>query len=237
MEKGLPGIRPGPNREREYRLPLLVKFFKPAGIESTTEPAKKKSDADLRPVIIAAGDRFELDLYHPAVKLATEAEGLLIWSRSVDLSSQINDDERGVVHSFDVEVIGVADVEHLREKTLSGVDTGIDGFPEIRHADIKATRYLQDSTLQEPHSIISLTTRNAKDSVQQLIERCGFKVIKVTCTAVGVIKLGNLQEGELLAATDEEETWACKFAGLPLEMYPASALEESVLSEREQLPP
>lgn len=237
MKKGLPGVRSGPNREREYRLPLLVKFFKPAGIEPTTEPVKKKSDRDLRPVIIAASDRFELDLYHPAVRLGTEVRGLLIWSRSVDMSDQINDDERGIVHSFDVEVFGVVDEEHLREQVHSGVDTGIDGFPEIRHADIQATRYLQDSTLQNPRSIISLTTRNAKDNVQQLIQCCGFEVISVTCTAVGAIELGDLEEGELIAATDEEETWACKFAGLPLEMYPANALEGSVLSEREQRPP
>ena len=147
----------------------------------------------------------------------------------MDLSSQINDDERGIVHSFDVEVYGTVDEDQLREKVRSGVDTGTDGFPEIRHADIQATRYLEDSTLQSPRSIISLTTRNAKDNVQQLIECCGFKVIEVTCTAVGAIKLGNLQEGELIAATDEEDTWACKFAGLPPEMYPPGAFEGSVL--------
>jgi len=237
MQKGLPGIRPGPNREREYRLPLIVKYFKPAGIESTTEPVTKKSDRDLRPVVIAAGDRFELDLYHPAVRLATEMRGLLIWSRSLDLSSQINDDERGIVHSFDIEVFGIVDEEELQNKVRSGVDIGVDGFSQIRQADIQATRYLEDSTLQNPRSMISLRTRNAKDDVQQLIERCGFKVIQVICTAVGMIQLGNLQEGELIAAGEDEEAWACEFAGLPLDMYPASAREDLVLSEREQLPP
>lgn len=192
LEQGGPGLRPGPNRVRDYRLPLLVKYHKSPGIMASMKNIRARGVEDLRSVVARAGDQFELDLYHPVGRLPTKMSGLLLWSRSGHLTRQLVDPGRGVVHDFEAEVYGTVNKDQLGEKLRAGVNVGMPGFDEVRYADIREASLLPDSPLQAPRSRVVIATRDARSKLRQLFAACGHKVATLKRTRIGLLALDGL---------------------------------------------
>ncbi|CAE8582510.1 unnamed protein product [Polarella glacialis] len=227
LQQGRAGLRPS-SASRDYRLPLLVKYHKPAGVAASMK-LRGQGREDLRSVVAMAGDKFELDLYHPVGKLSMKSSGLLLWSRSGRLTKQILDPRRGVVVDFEVECMGVVDAEKVGAQLRAGIPLGIIGFQTTYTADVREASLLPDSPLQDPRSRVVVATRDARDQITKMLQACGHKVIKIKRSSVGVLSLDGLKEGQLQAASDKEEAWACKFAGLNDEEYPPGYEPEVVL--------
>mmetsp|Transcript_97604 Transcript_97604/g.276122 ORF Transcript_97604/g.276122 Transcript_97604/m.276122 type:complete len:369 (+) Transcript_97604:56-1162(+) len=224
VERGDPGLRPVVLRRREYRMPLVVKYHKPAGVMATMRNMRAPGAEDLRSVVSAAGDRFELDLYHPVGRFATGSSGLLLWSRNGKLTRELTSLARGVVHEFEVEVYGVVDEQQLRASLHAGVRVGFPGFEETRYADLREARVLPDSPLQDMRSRAVIATRDSASQVKKLLSACGCKVAKLKRTRVGAFSLGDIEEGGLAAPTEAEEEWACRLGELPETELPSAFL-------------
>lgn len=242
LAKGGAGLRPEPAR-RSGRLPLLVKYYKPAGLMATLNNRWGTGDAeDLRSVVVMAGDEFELDLYHPVGGMATKTSGLLLWSRSGRLTRELDSISRGVVYEFEAEVYGVVDEEKLGEQLKAGIQVGVPGFLERKYALLRSSRYLEGSSLQDPRTVVRVATREGRSMIEKIMESCGFKVAQLKRCQIGLLSLEGMEEGGLVAATEDEEEWACQLAQLPDSEYPPGRLpppreeeeEEKVL---ELLPP
>lgn len=154
IEKGGAGLRPTVER-RDYRLPLLVKYYKPKGVITKMRHFSKKKDVeDLRSVVSFAGDEFELDLYHPVGQLASSSSGLLLWSRSGRVTKQLQDLRRGVVRVLEVEVWGTVQSQELHEALSSGVPLGVSGFNRTYSANVVQEACLvPESPLQELRAV------------------------------------------------------------------------------------
>jgi len=225
VEQGGAGVRPVPSR-RGYRLPLLVKYHKPSNVMASKRNIRSRGVEDLRSVVAMAGDRFELDLYHPVGRFPTRTSGLLLWSRSGKLTNELVSSRRGVVHVFEAEVFGVVDEQKLRQELRAGIPVGVVGFEITRYADLQQAKFLPGSSLQDPRSLVVLATRDGRTVVPRILAACGHKVAKLKRTQMGILALGDLKEGDLEAATEEEEEWACRLAGMPEEEYPLGRFPE-----------
>eukprot|EP00913_Durusdinium_trenchii_P012895 g12109.t1 len=155
-------LRPTVER-RDYRLPLLVKYYKPKGVITKMRHFSKKKDVeDLRSVVSFAGDEFELDLYHPVGQLASSSSGLLLWSRSGRVTKQLQDLRRGVVRVLEVEVWGTVQSQELHEALSSGVPLGVSGFNRTYSANVVQEACLvPESPLQELRSrvLVNVATK------------------------------------------------------------------------------
>lgn len=235
-EQGLDTIKPSGLERRDARLPLVVKYHKPKRV--VTSFAGKNNDAveDLRAVVCAAGDRWELDLYHPVGVLPRNATGLFLWSRSGILTKEMMSPQRGIVTDHEVEVRGIVNEEELRERLREGAPIGAIGFQERAWADLRSAKLLPESSLQEPRSCLRIATVHGKDILKPLLKNFGYKVIERKRTGQGFFSLGDLGVGEFAAATEEEEEWACNMAGLPASEYPPGRLPPPAPVEAEDEP-
>ncbi|CAK9060455.1 unnamed protein product [Durusdinium trenchii] len=170
--------------------------------------SKKKDVEDLRSVVSFAGDEFELDLYHPVGQLASSSSGLLLWSRSGRVTKQLQDLRRGVVRVLEVEVWGTVQSQELHEALSSGVPLGVSGFNRTYSANVVQEACLvPESPLQELRSRVLVSCSNGRANIPAMIEKCGYKVAAVKQVQVGGFSLGQMQEGQLQAATPEEEAF------------------------------
>lgn len=223
-DKGMDMIRSSTLAKREARLPLIVKYHKPKGIMTSFKGKNNEETEDLRAVVCAAGDQWELDLYHPVGVLPMAATGLLLWSRSGILTKEMLNPRRGVVIDHEIEVIGAPNEAELREQLRVGAPLGIIGFQEHMFADLRSATLVPDSSLQEPRSILQIGSMGGGGKVKQLLKKIGFKVVRMKRTGHGFFSLGDTPVGEFSAATEEEEEWACQFATLPAADYPPGRL-------------
>jgi len=226
LRQGGPGLRPSFYR-RDDRLPLLVKYNKPPGVLGQLRGQKKdirQGIEDLRSVVALAGDKFELDLYHPVGELALGSAGILLWSRNSQITRSLLDKSRQVVSVFEAEVSGVVSEDELKETLRRGVDIGVTGFAAVKYLDLRSAKFIESSSLQDPHSRIEIATLSSSTSVESALEACGHPTVWIRRTQVGMLCLKGLAEGGLAAATAEEETWACELAGLSEDDYPPGIL-------------
>eukprot|EP00933_Yihiella_yeosuensis_P072831 TRINITY_DN8136_c0_g1_i1.p1 TRINITY_DN8136_c0_g1~~TRINITY_DN8136_c0_g1_i1.p1 ORF type:complete len:437 (-),score=73.16 TRINITY_DN8136_c0_g1_i1:85-1353(-) len=231
IEKGNDGLRPSIYR-KAYRLPLIVKYHKPTEVNGVVDGPKFRKGKgpyveDLRSVVSAGGDEFQLDLYHPVGKLGPGNSGLLLWSRSGKLSNELLLPERGVVWQYEVEVCGIVDKDTMNEKMRSGVDIGVTGFSERVYAELREARGVATANLQDPRTILTIATRDARGKIRKFLKACDLKAVSLKITKIGVFDLGSLGAGKLEAATEDEEVWACKMAGLDATDYPAGRESEA----------
>mmetsp|Transcript_78748 Transcript_78748/g.218849 ORF Transcript_78748/g.218849 Transcript_78748/m.218849 type:complete len:408 (+) Transcript_78748:127-1350(+) len=236
LERGENGLRPAAHR-RNQRLPLLVKYYKPAGVVAEMR-SRGFAVEDLRTTVSKAGDRFELDLYHPVGAMPRATSGLLLWSRSSKITEQITNLDRGIVHDFEAKVHGVVDLEQLREALRGGVTLGYAGFEEKGHADVLEAKLLNSPSLQAPKSRVVIRTNDGRDVAREMLKACGHRVVTLKRTRIGMFQLGGLSPGGLEAATKEEEEWACKLGGLRPQEFPGALPSRMLESPKlaQQLP-
>ncbi|CAJ1355052.1 unnamed protein product, partial [Effrenium voratum] len=96
----------------------------------------------------------------------------------------------------------------------------------IYTADVQKAWLLPESPLQEPRSRVLVVSRDGRAKIPAMVERCGYKVAGIRRVQVGAMSLGSMEEGQLQAASAEEEVWACQLAGLQAKDYPEGFLPE-----------
>jgi len=231
LQKGGPGLKPSLARARDYRLPLLVKYHKPEGMSTSMQPRHrrkmKQNEQDLRGVMLEAGDKWELDLYHPVMQLADELSGLILWSRSSLLTKELTDPDKGLMYVYEFQTYGLVNAEELRETLSAGVRLGIDGFAEpTYYAYVLEVTYDPDAPLQDPRSNVVLQTADQR-SLRSIMRTLGHQVANVKLLQIGEISLADISVNQLAAATEDEEVWACDLASLKAEAYPEGRLPTS----------
>lgn len=178
----------------------------------------------MRLVRVLGRDRFELDLYDLVGEIPDDHSGLLLWSRNEEVTKNLLQPQRGVLLKFEAEVLGVVDPEKLQRRLSKGVEVGPVGFRAVRHAGLVECDLVPGCGLQDPRTRVVIATRDPECKIDELLRRCAlpvdFKNPKVKRLSVGPINLDTLPEGGLVAASDEEEAWACELAGLAVREYP-----------------
>ncbi|CAK0911458.1 unnamed protein product [Prorocentrum cordatum] len=224
------GMKPSLIRRSElqdFRLPIVVKWHKPVGMTCRDRRDRQQfrdGVEDLRLVRVLGRDKFELDLYDLVGELPDEYGGLMLWSRDKEVTKSLLDPQKGVLIKVEAEVLGVVDPERLQRRLSKGVETGPVGFRVVRHAGLVECALVPGCGLQDPRTRVVIATRDPECRVDELLRRCGLPVDskspKVQVLSIGPLDLGTLPAGGLVAASDEEDAWACQLAGLAVREYP-----------------
>ncbi|REK05479.1 MAG: rRNA pseudouridine synthase [Planctomycetota bacterium] len=167
----------------------LVYFavHKPPGVVSTSrDPAGRMRVIDLVPYdgrLFAVG------------RLDMSSEGLILVTNDGPLADQLTHPRYGVAKTYRVEVAGTLDREQL-DRLRHGVHLA-EG--PARAVAARVLRRYKKSTLVE---IVLTEGRNRE--IRRMLARMGHKVERLTRTAIGPLKLGELPPGAARPLTREE---------------------------------
>lgn len=166
---------------------------KPRGVVSTmSDPEGRRTLGDL------VADRPER-LFHVG-RLDTDTSGLILLTNDGDFAHQ-------VAHpSFEVDKTYVAEVEgEVFPRVLKQLKEGVtleDGPVEVRRAKLLASPRRQGDP---DRSIVELVIHEGRNRiVRRLLEHVGHPVLRLTRTAIGPVRLGQLTSGQLRDLTREE---------------------------------
>jgi 23S rRNA pseudouridine2605 synthase len=161
---------------------------KPSGVVSTNrDPAGRPRVVDLVPLrdtrLFAIG---RLDLH---------SEGLILVTNDGELANRLTHPRYGVAKTYRVLVAGSPTRDVLR-KLERGIRLA-EGFARAERVEIKS--HHKESTSLE------MVLREGKNrELRRLLARVGHKVLRLTRTAVGPVRLGTLPLGEVRRLTHEE---------------------------------
>jgi 23S rRNA pseudouridine2605 synthase len=177
-------------RRPKRRLYFLVN--KPIGILSTS------NDPSGRPRVIDFAPTNER--LFTVGRLDKSSEGLILVTNDGELTDLLTHPRYGVEKAYLAEVAGVPTAEAI-EKLRRGVHLA-EGFAHAKRVILKRTH--RHSAVLE---IVLDEGRNRE--VRRLLARIGHKVLKLRRTAIGPLRLGNLQPGESrpLRADEIEELY------------------------------
>jgi len=219
------GLMPAPSLKR-YRLPLVIKYHKPAGMMGSLQGGKRALwlRDDLRLAVYQAPDRFELDIYHPVGTMEKDDTGLILWSRLSDVTERLDQPGRGAVCEWEAIVSGDVDDEGVRARLRRGVPMGEPGFKRPFVADLRRSEVIEESSIQDPRSRVVVAVAGSQTSIRPVMREIGHGVCSMKRIQFGAFSLGDLKEGEMVEATADEEEWVCNLVGLAKNEYPAGRL-------------
>ena len=161
---------------------------KPRGVVSSMEDQEGRED--LADYI----DRRNVRLFHVG-RLDTETEGLIILTNDGEFAHRLAHPSYEVPKTYVAQVLG-----HVTPHTLKRMQKGItleDG--PVRPDRVKAIQTLADATL------LQITLHEGRNRVvRRMLEAFGHPVQKLTRIAIGPVRLGRLQPGEMRDLTGEE---------------------------------
>lgn len=191
------GVRVDPDRDvirvDGSRIPpprrhVYLVFNKPRGVVSTLE------DPEGRPTLgDYLADRRER-LFHVG-RLDTDTDGLLIVTNDGDFAHRLAHPSYEIDKTYLAEVSGVmnqATVRRLRDGLT--LDDGPVRFTRVKLTSTAADRSLVSVTLHEGRNRI----------VRRTMEAVGHPVRRLSRTAIGPVRLGNLRSGQFRELTREE---------------------------------
>ena len=171
--------------------PAKLEYFavnKPLGVVSTNrDPAGRPRVVDLLPPhgarLFAIG---RLDL---------NSEGLILVTNDGELANRLTHPRYGVAKTYRVVVAGSPTPEVLR-RLERGVRLA-EGFARAERVEIKS-RHKESTALE-------MVLREGKNrEIRRILARVGHKVLRLTRTAVGPVRLGSLAPGEVRRLTHDE---------------------------------
>ncbi len=128
-------------------------------------------------------------------RLDQHSEGLILVTNDGELANRLTHPRYGVSKTYRVVVAGNPTREVL-DKLEQGVHLA-EGFARVEHLTIKS--HHKEST------ILEMVLREGKNrEIRRLLARVGHKVLRLTRTAVGPVRLGSLATGEARRLTHEE---------------------------------
>lgn len=172
--------------ESEKRIYLLL--YKPKGFVTTA------SDPDGRPTVydLVKGVKSWIS---PVGRLDLDTTGLLILTNDTQFGERLTNPEHHIPKTYQVKVRGMLSDEQI-DQLRNGLELN-DG--PTRPAIVERLRN------SEKYSFIEMTiTEGRNRQVRRMIEALGSKVMKLTRTAIGPIRIGTLEVGRYRELTPEE---------------------------------
>lgn len=130
----------------------------------------------------------------PVGRLDWDSEGLLLLTNDGDYANRVTHPKEEVTKTYLVKVDGLPSDEQIR-KLLNGV-TIVGGKVAAKSVEkVKRGR--------EQYAWLKIIITEGKNrQIRQMFEKIGFDVLKLQRVAIGRLRLGNLQRGELVYLND-----------------------------------
>ena len=159
---------------------VYLAVYKPKGVICTnSDPTGRPRAVDLVPE--------NLGRLYPVGRLDVTSEGLLILTNDGELTNRLTHPRYRVQKVYRVHVAGL-----MQKETVSQLNKGIylaEGFAKVSGVTIKA-RHKQSTVLE-------MTLEEGKNrEIRRVLARVGHKVMSLTRTAIGPVRLGKLTPGE-----------------------------------------
>lgn len=210
-----------PLKARPMKLYLV--FHKPKGVLTTME------DPEGRPTIAQFLDQVPGRVF-PVGRLDWDSEGLLLLTNDGELAQKIMHPSSEVTKTYLVKLDGQPEKKHI-DKLLRGVSI-IGGKVAAKHVEkIKRT---EGSDQYDWYKIVITEGKNRQ--IRQMFEKIGFDVMKLQRVAIGRLRLGHLQRGEL-AYLNEEAIEKIFQADSPDELRMKTKMKPKQLSKKRILAP
>jgi 23S rRNA pseudouridine2605 synthase len=211
--------------------PLLRIYHKPKWVLSVMNDKKGRKNL---------GDLDFFSKMHPVGRLDYDSSGLLLFSSDGALTQTLLHPSHGIQKEYVALVVGQPDEDELREKLAQGVSTSMGAFPadllEVTHLPSEEVKPAIDDILNnlppeydlprleekgflffkdaKELSELRLVVEEGKHRmVRRILANSGFPVVGLKRDRLGVILLGDLEEGHYRDITQQEEKWANNLLG------------------------
>jgi 23S rRNA pseudouridine2605 synthase len=166
---------------------VYIMFYKPRGVLTTME------DPLERPTIKNFLEEVPTRVF-PVGRLDWDSEGLLLLTNDGDYANRVTHPKEEVTKTYLVKVDGKPTDDKIK-KLLSGV-TIVGGKVAAKSVEkVKRGR--------EQYDWLKIVITEGKNrQIRQMFEKIGFDVLKLQRVAIGRLRLGNLQRGELVYLND-----------------------------------
>ncbi len=181
-------IRVDGSRIPTARRHVYTVLNKPRGVVSTMEDQEGRED------LSSYIDRRNVRLFHVG-RLDTDTEGLLILTNDGEFAHRLAHPSYEVPKTYVAQVLGEV-TPHTLKRMQKGIN--LDDGP-VRPDKIKVMQTLNDATL------LQITLHEGRNRVvRRMMEAFGHPVQKLTRIAIGPVRLGRLQPGEMRDLTGDE---------------------------------
>ncbi len=166
---------------------VYIMFYKPRGVLTTME------DPLERPTIKNFLEEVPTRVF-PVGRLDWDSEGLLLLTNDGDYANRVTHPKEEVTKTYLVKVDGKPTDDKIK-KLLMGV-TIVGGKVSAKSVEkVKRGR--------EQYDWLKIVITEGKNrQIRQMFEKIGFDVLKLQRVAIGRLRLGNLQRGELVYLND-----------------------------------
>lgn len=168
---------------------IYVMFHKPKGVLTTME------DPLDRPTIKEFLDRVPFRVF-PIGRLDWDTEGLLLLTNDGDYANRVMHPREEVTKTYLVKLNGQPSPGHI-EKLLRGVSI-VGGKVRAKH--VEKIRRPDASDKYDWYKIIISEGKNRQ--VRQMFEKIGFDVMKLQRVAIGCLRIGALEKGDMVFLND-----------------------------------
>lgn len=162
---------------------MYVMFHKPRGVLTTM------SDPEGRPTIADFVEHLPARVF-PVGRLDWDSEGLLLLTNDGEYAHRVTHPKDEVTKTYLVKVKGKTTDFHL-QKLLTGVSI-IGGKVQAQHIE----RIPRGRDLHEWLKVVISEGKNRQ--IRQMFEKVGFDVLKLQRVAIGRLRLGALERGQML---------------------------------------
>jgi 23S rRNA pseudouridine2605 synthase len=177
-----------PLRRVTHKIYLL--FNKPKGVLTTME------DPLDRPTIAAYLEKVPYRVF-PVGRLDWDSEGMLLLTNDGEFANKVTHPKGEVTKTYLVKLNGQPKPEQI-QKLLRGVSI-VGGKVAAKH--IEKIKRKEGSEQYDWYKIIITEGKNRQ--IRQMFEKIGFDVQKLQRIAIGRLRLGNVQRGELVFIAEE----------------------------------
>ena len=168
---------------------IYLMFYKPRGvITSIGDPLDRPSVADYLPAM-----KYRV---FPVGRLDWDSEGLLLLTNDGDFAQKVLHPESEIPRTY-MAKLNAAPSEEKLKKLLLGVS--------IPGGKVSAENVEKLSYGSGEHPWYKITITEGKNrQVRRMFEKVGFDVLKLKRVAIGQIKIGNLNPGEIVELSAEK---------------------------------
>lgn len=168
---------------------IYVLFNKPKGVLTTME------DPLDRPTIAEYLEKVPGRVF-PVGRLDWDSEGLLLLTNDGEFANRVTHPKSEVTKTYLVKVDGQPSKEDL-QKLLRGVSI-VGGRVAAKH--IEKVKRPEGSDQYDWYKIVITEGKNRQ--IRQMFEKIGFDVMKLQRVAIGRLRIGNVERGELVFLND-----------------------------------
>ncbi len=168
---------------------VYILFNKPKGVLTTME------DPLGRPTIAEYLESVPGRVF-PVGRLDWDSEGLLLLTNDGDFANKVTHPKAEVTKTYMVKVDGQPSKEDL-QKLLRGV-TIVGGKVAAKH--IEKIKRQEGSDKYDWYKMVITEGKNRQ--IRQMFEKIGFDVMKLQRVAIGRLRIGNVERGELVFLND-----------------------------------